>query len=60
MSVGGGVAGSLFLLVDLGYVIHHAIQIQKGTPSDAAKNIRDICKILKEERDKIIAITHTH
>ena len=60
MSVGGGLAGSLFMIVDLGYVIHHAIQIRKGNPSDAAKSIRNVCRILREERDKIIAVTRTH
>lgn len=60
MSVGGGLAGSLFMIVDLGYVIHHAVEIRKGNPCDAAKSIRKLCHVLREERDKIIAVTRTH
>lgn len=60
MSLGGGLAGSIFMIVDLGYVIHHAVQIRNGNPSDAAKSIRNICLLLREERDRIIAMTHTH
>lgn len=60
MSVGGGIAGSLFMLVDLGYVIHHAIQIRKGNPSDAARSIRQIRDLLITEKERVIAITMTH
>lgn len=60
MSVGGGLAGSLFMLVDLGYVIHHAMQVNKGNPSDAARSLRRIRSALITERDRIVAVTHAH
>ncbi|XP_067946670.1 apolipoprotein L3-like [Watersipora subatra] len=60
MTVGGGLAGSLFFIVDIGYVIHHTIEVKKGNPSDAAKSLRRMCSLLREERDKIIHITQTH
>lgn len=60
MTVGGGIAGSLFMLVDLGYVIHHAMLIKNGNPSDAAKSIRSVCALLRTERDKIINMVKSH